>query len=144
MFPTHKHRFLIEWIPLIGTFWAIIECGFLKGTDVSYFYRTYAANCRRGIPGHGILSDLPRANCAEMRKSYSSRSNIASFCGDRNDNSPTIIVITPNLPKIDCEERVRKAVADVGSRGLGTSGAGQQVIDKAKADCDAENKRRGY
>ena len=31
---------------------------------------TYAANCRRGIPGHGILSDLPRANCAEMRKSY--------------------------------------------------------------------------
>ena len=24
---------LIEWIPLIGTLWTIIECGFLKGTD---------------------------------------------------------------------------------------------------------------
>ena len=23
----------IEWIPLIGPFWEIIECGFLKGTD---------------------------------------------------------------------------------------------------------------
>ena len=26
---------LIEWIPLVGTFWEIIECGFLKGTDGS-------------------------------------------------------------------------------------------------------------
>ncbi|MYE90359.1 DUF805 domain-containing protein [Candidatus Poribacteria bacterium] len=24
---------LIDWIPIIGSFWAIIECGFLKGTD---------------------------------------------------------------------------------------------------------------
>ena len=24
---------LIEWIPIIGSFWEIIECGFLKGTD---------------------------------------------------------------------------------------------------------------
>ena len=24
---------LIAWIPIIGTFWAIIECGFVKGTE---------------------------------------------------------------------------------------------------------------
>ena len=70
---------------------------------------------------------------------------IFAACGDRNDNSPTIIVITPNLPKLDCAERANKAAADVASRGLVVfEGVGKQVIEKAKADCAAENKRRGY
>ena len=65
-----------------------------------------------------------------------------------NDNAappPTVIVITPNLPKIDCAERANRAAADVASRGLLTfEGVGKQVIDKARADCEEENKRRGY
>ena len=69
---------------------------------------------------------------------------IFASCGDSNDNSPTIIVITPNLPKLDCAERANKAAADVGSRGLGASGVGQQLLEQAKVDCEAENKRRGY
>ena len=68
---------------------------------------------------------------------------IFSSCGDDND-SPTVIVITPNLPKIDCEERVNRVAADVAHRGLSTSPAGRQLIEEAKADCTAENKRRGY
>ena len=68
---------------------------------------------------------------------------IFSSCGDDND-SPTVIVITPNLSKLDCNESVNRAAADVARRGLGTSGAGRQVIEKVKADCAAENKRRGY
>ena len=70
---------------------------------------------------------------------------IFAACGDRNDNSPTIIVITPNLPKLDCAERANRAAADVASRGLVVfEGVGKQVIEKAKADCEAKNKRRGY
>ena len=58
---------------------------------------------------------------------------------------PTVIVITPNLPKLDCAERARRAAVDVASRGLLTSeGVGKQAIDKARADCEEENKRRGY
>ena len=65
-------------------------------------------------------------------------------CSNDNDASPTVIIITPNLPKLDCAERANRAAADVARRGLGTSPAGRQVIEKAKADCEAENKRRGY
>ena len=71
-----------------------------------------------------------------------------SSCGDSNDNDappPTVIVITPNLPKLDCAERANRAAVDVASRGLLTSeGVGKQAIDKARADCEEENKRRGY
>ena len=57
---------------------------------------------------------------------------------------PTVIVITPNLPKLDCAERANRAAADVASRGLEASGVGRQIIEKAIADCEEENKRRGY
>ena len=69
---------------------------------------------------------------------------IFASCGDSND-SPTVIVITPNLPKLDCAERANRAAADVASRGLVVlERIGKQVIEKARADCAAENKRRGY
>ena len=66
-------------------------------------------------------------------------------CTIENDAPPTVIVITPNLPKLDCAERATRAAVDVASRGLLTSeGVGKQAIDKARADCEEENKRRGY
>ena len=68
---------------------------------------------------------------------------IVFSCGNGGD-SPTVIVITPNLPKIDCAARANQVAGDVAQRGLGTSPAGQQLIQQAKADCEAENRRRGY
>ena len=67
-------------------------------------------------------------------------------CSTDNDAPPpTVIIITPNLPKLDCSERANRAAADVASRGLAPfEGAGKQVVEKAIADCEAENKRRGY
>lgn len=63
-------------------------------------------------------------------------------CGD--DDIIIVLPAQPQLPKIDCEKYVNQIAADVAARGLGWSGAGAQVIAEARADCIAENRKRGY
>lgn len=56
----------------------------------------------------------------------------------------TVIVIEPNLPKIDCDEYLNRVHSDLGAAGIATSGAGKQVLEKERNWCADENKRRGY
>ena len=63
-----------------------------------------------------------------------------SFCSNNNGAPPTVIVITPNLPKIDCERYLERVYVDFASRGLTNFGTMQQALEQAKMDCEAEIK----
>lgn len=60
------------------------------------------------------------------------------------EREPTIIIVEPQLPKIDCRERARQVGADLSNRGLGKSSIFKKTVDKAKRECEEENERRGY
>lgn len=64
---------------------------------------------------------------------------ILSGCDDRD-----IIVISPSLPPLDCNEYVQRIGADFARRGMLESTMAARAIKKAEADCQAENRRRGY
>ncbi len=66
------------------------------------------------------------------------------YCSCSNDNDGSTIIITPNLPKLDCKRRLEKLTVDFAARGLLQSGMAQRALEKEKKDCEAENKRRGY
>ena len=56
----------------------------------------------------------------------------------------TIIIVEERLPKLDCSEYVKHVVYGFGNRGTIDSSFAKRAIAKAKADCEEENRRRGY
>ena len=59
-------------------------------------------------------------------------------------NNEQGITPTPPLPKLDCNEYVRDVGFDFARRGIFDSTMAKKAIKKAKEECNAENKRRGY
>ena len=69
--------------------------------------------------------------------------SIIFFCAC-SDDDPDIVVISPQLPKIDCTSYVKSVAADFARRGTLDSSFAKRAINKAEAECKEENKRRGY
>ena len=69
--------------------------------------------------------------------------NLFAACGD-DPQTVYVVPVSPQLPKIDCRKYVTKITEEVAQAGLGNSSVGQGRIVEAYADCEAENKRRGY
>ncbi len=72
---------------------------------------------------------------------------VSTLCLSCGADDTTVVVIGPQkskLPKIDCEEYLRRVSTSLAARGLNQSGIAARTIAQAERDCADENKRRGY